>query len=493
MEARWRRLFVSMVAGLLFSSAAATSTFAQSAGPGQGQGASEGTGQGTGGPGGNGRGSATGIYHSWIPGKRYRNCIGTSDGGCAPIVDNGVPAEPGMALPAPVAQPRKVHGTTTPRRTATVPTIASIVTPIPRPQPPARSATVLAGNFVPDEVLATVRGGSQAVNGLASRFNLRVRAQRRSALLNAMLVRFGIPDGRAVDIVVAQLAADNRVITSAPNTLYAIQQETAPAGFTFQRIALDAGQANGGNVRVAVIDTAADLRHPALRGVVAKSYDAWPDMATEETDHATSIVGLIAGRKPFRGVAPGARIYLARAFEKGRSRMDVLLKAMDWAAGQKVRVINMSFAGPKNDLFEIACRSARARGILLVAAAGNEGPKAPSAYPAAFEDVMAVTATDAADRLMPQANRGSYVYVSAPGVDVMAPIPGGMDFVTGTSFAAAIVSGAAADLISAAPGRPVATLERALAETAVDLGPRGRDNDFGYGLIDVSAAAAVRD
>ncbi|TIW50398.1 MAG: peptidase S8, partial [Mesorhizobium sp.] len=84
-----------------------------------------------------------------------------------------------------------------------------------------------------------------------------------------------------------------------------------------------------------------------------------------------SIDGLIAGVGALKGMAPGAKIYHARAFEGGKSTMDVILSALDWAAEQDVRIINMSFVGPKNDLLGIACRNARSLGIVLVAAAGN--------------------------------------------------------------------------------------------------------------------------
>jgi subtilisin family serine protease len=107
--------------------------------------------------------------------------------------------------------------------------------------------------------------------------------------------------------------------------------------------------------------------------------------------------------------------------------------------------------------------------------------------------VIAVTATDAKDGLMPQANRGAYVFISAPGVEMVAPSGAGSDVVTGTSFAAAIVSGAIANLIHAAPDRSADEIEKALAATAKDLGPKGRDNDFGYGLLDIKAAGAAKE
>jgi len=449
--------------------------------------AQETNGGGRGGPaatGQNGRGDQPPFYY-WLPGHRYKFCIGSADGGCGAIPKDSSPTAAAV-VPSPEPAPPR----TGPAR-GNGPGKA-VAVPRSRPRLPAVAPVIVAGDFVPDEVLVTVHGGLPIARSLAGRFLLRIRSLHHSVLLDADMVRFGIPDGRPVGTVLAQLATDGRVLTGAPNHLYAIQQ-AAPAPFAFERIALETRSADGDGVRVGVIDTAADLKHAALRGVIAKSFDAWPDMPTRQTDHATSVVGLIAGHRTFQGIAPGARVYLARAFEKGASRMDVLVNALDWLAAQNVRIVNMSFAGPDNRLLALACRNAHEKGMLLIAAAGNEGPKAPPAFPAAYDGVMAVTATDAGDRLMPQANRGDYVFVAAPGVEVMAPIPGGgMDFVTGTSFAAAIVSGAAADLIHAAPARSTASLERALAKSAIDLGPKGRDPDFGYGRIDVSAAAMTQ-
>ncbi|TIV05303.1 MAG: peptidase S8, partial [Mesorhizobium sp.] len=87
---------------------------------------------------------------------------------------------------------------------------------------------------------------------------------------------------------------------------------------------------------------------------------AMPNVPIEKRDHGTSVDGLIAGVGPLEGMAPGAKIYHARAFEGGKSTMDVILSALDWAAEQNVRIINMSFVGPKNDLLGTACRNARA-------------------------------------------------------------------------------------------------------------------------------------
>ncbi|MBN9222180.1 MAG: S8 family serine peptidase [Mesorhizobium sp.] len=402
------------------------------------------------------------------------------------------PAE--SPVPVPTPAPRQdTGGGTSPAAPAQPGTSAGgpIVSPsdLIAVQPPR----AVSGEFVPDEVLVTVDGDAGAVQQIAASFGLEVRSQRQSRLLGTTLVRFGIPDGRPVGVVLAQLAADGRTQRREPNHIYSLQQAAGIVNYAFDRIVLDPKQASGENVRVAVIDTGIDDSNPALAGVIAEQFDAMPDVPVEKRDHGTSVDGLIAGVGALEGMAPGARIYHARAFEGGKSTMDVILSALDWAASQDVRIINMSFVGPKNDLLGVACRNARALGIVLVAAAGNNGPKAPYGYPAAFDGVIAVTATDAKDQLMPQANRGPYVFISAPGVEMVAPSGAGSDVVTGTSFAAAIVSGAIANLIHAAPDRSADDIEKALAATARDLGGHGRDSDFGYGLLDVKAAEAVKD
>jgi hypothetical protein len=358
-------------------------------------------------------------------------------------------------------------------------------------QSPVVSPRAVSGAFVPDEVLVTVDGDVAAVQDIATSFGLDIRSQRVSNLLGVTVVRYGIRDGRPVATVLAQLAGDQRTRQRVANHIYDLQQAGAIVNYAFKRISLDADAASGADVNIAVIDTAVDAKHPALAGVIAEEYDAMPDVAQVDRNHGTSVSGLIAGVGPFRGMAPGSAIYHARAFEGGKSTMDVILDALDWAAGKQVRIVNMSFVGPDNDLLRSACDSARARGLILIAAAGNNGPKAPYGYPAAYPGVIAVTATDADDRLMPQANRGPYVYISAPGVDMLAPIDGGTDAVTGTSFAAAVISGAVANLLHDNPDRSADWVAKALAETSSDLGRRGRDEEFGYGLVNTKAALGL--
>ncbi|MBB6467474.1 hypothetical protein HNQ96_003355 [Aminobacter lissarensis] len=410
------------------------------------------------------------------------------------VASGGQPATP-VPTPNPLRDP--VGGNAAPSGTG-----AQAGAPPPQPPaadiaPPGSAITAppraISGAFVPDEVLVTVDGGAADAQALAAAYGLEIRSQRQSVLLGTSLVRFGIPDGRPVGVVLAQLAGDGRTSEREPNHIYELQQAAAASSFAFQRISLDEAAANGENVNVAVIDTAIDETHPALKGVIVESFDAMPGVAVTARDHATSVAGLISGTGAFKGMAPGSKIFHARAFEGGKSNMEIILNALDWAAEQNVQIVNMSFVGPKNALLEQASRGARARGMILVAAAGNNGPGAPYGYPAAYKGVIAVTATDAKDAIMKQANRGPYVYISAPGVDLMAPVGGGTDLVTGTSFAAAVVSGAIANLLHAEPERSADSIEKALAATATDLGDKGRDTDFGFGLINTKAAEAAKE
>jgi len=188
-------------------------------------------------------------------------------------------------------------------------------------------------------------------------------------------------------------------------------------------------------------------------------------------------------------MAPSSRLYAVHAFSSNAANSESttfnILKGLDWAASQGVRIINMSFAGPKDPSLERALKAAYDKGIVLIAAAGNAGPKSPPLYPGADPNVIAVTATDADDKLFAGANRGKYVSVAAPGVDVLVPAPAGAyQLTTGTSVAAAEVSGIVALLLERNPKLTPADIRRILTTSAKRLSVGERDDDFGSGLVD---------
>ncbi len=200
-------------------------------------------------------------------------------------------------------------------------------------------------------------------------------------------------------------------------------------------------------------------------------------------DHGTAVASLLVGT-PI-GLLPEAELLVAEIFGRGSAAAEAdalaLASGLDWLVQGGVRIVDASLAGPANRLVELAVYSAGRRGVVLVAAAGNGGPAAPPAYPAAIDGVIAVTAVD--QRLEPwrKANRGAYIVFAAPGVDVPVAAPGGgLRPASGTSFAAPFVTAA---LAATAAGRDLRAAFTILAAKARDLGAPGPDPVFGHGLV----------
>jgi subtilisin family serine protease len=169
-----------------------------------------------------------------------------------------------------------------------------------------------------------------------------------------------------------------------------------------------------------------------------------------------------------------------------------VLKGLDYAVAHGAQIVNMSFAGPRDALIERGIAAVAAQGLVMVAASGNAGPKSPPLYPAANSHVIAVSATDAQDRLFAASNRGSYIAVSAPGVDIFLPAPDDKyQMMSGTSFSAAYVSGLAALMLERNPALKPDEVRAILMRTARDLGSPGRDDLFGAGEADAFAAVSA--
>jgi len=172
-----------------------------------------------------------------------------------------------------------------------------------------------------------------------------------------------------------------------------------------------------------------------------------------------------------------------------QSNSFAVLKGLDYAAAHGAQIVNMSFAGPKDALIERGIAALAAKGIVMIAAAGNAGAKSPPLYPSANPNVIAVSATDAKDHLFTASNRGGHIALAAPGVDIFLPAPDQKYQITsGTSFSAAYVSALAALMLERNPALKAEELRAVLIRTARDLGSPGRDDLFGAGEADAYAA-----
>jgi len=244
---------------------------------------------------------------------------------------------------------------------------------------------------------------------------------------------------------------------------------------------------SGLTLRIGIIDSSID-RRPTAFANASITTQRFVDNDSPPNAHGTAIASIIASNDPQAlGLAPSAQIYAAEVFDHNEQQGEFastvsLIKALSWLMTQDVSVINISLAGPSNRLLETALTRVREKGVLAIAAAGNGGPMAQPMYPAAYPEVVAVTATDDRGRAFRLANRGEYVDIAAPGVNIRhAQAGGGFAASSGTSYAVPFVTVAAARLLQST-AEPAQMLD-ALYASARDIGAPGRDQIYGYGQL----------
>jgi hypothetical protein len=337
---------------------------------------------------------------------------------------------------------------------------------------------------------------------LARRHGLVRIESQNFPLIGATIGLFRVTDNRPFDIVRREFAAAAGVRLVQLNFRHWAQDQKAPtegdpAQYAVTKLRLPQAHqlAHGMNVTIAVIDSGIDARHPELANSIADSFDA---LGSKEGPHVhgTGIAGAIAAHARLMGSAPEARILAIRAFAatagSAESSSYVIIKSLNYAVLHGAQIVNMSFAGPKDQLIERGIIATAERGVLMIAAAGNAGPKSPPLYPAANPNVIAVSGTDAQDRLFAASNRGSHIALAAPGTDVFLPAPDGKyQMTSGTSFSAAYVTGVAALMLERNPALKPNEVRAILVNTARDLGAPGRDDLFGAGEADAFAAVTA--
>ncbi|HEX5211002.1 MAG TPA: S8 family serine peptidase [Pseudolabrys sp.] len=353
--------------------------------------------------------------------------------------------------------------------------------------------------FVPNEILWEVDSGAPAqyAADVARRLGLTLLETQSFSLTGRTLQRWRIDANSSVRGTLGRLLPFTR-ITAQPNFVFRFGQAQPPAqteaGAQYVVPKLHLMEAHkitsGDDVLVAVIDSKIDASHPDLAGVIVDQYDALGG-DTAAHMHGTGMAGAIAAHTKLLGVAPKVKLLAVHAFSGDKDGAQgttfSILKGLDWAASKQARIVNMSFAGPPDPMLTEMLGKAHARGMVLIAAVGNAGPRAPPMYPAADRVVIGVTATDADDKLLPQANRGPQVAIAAPGVMVLEPAPdGGYQVTTGTSVAAAHASGVAALLLARNPKLTPDQVRGLLVRSARAV--PGAKRDIGAGVIDALAA-----
>ena len=273
-------------------------------------------------------------------------------------------------------------------------------------------------------------------------------------------------------------------------------------------------EATGEGTVVAVLDTGVDASHEDLAGNVLPGYDAIqgaPGATTDPNGHGTHVAGTIVAHtgngRGVAGAAPGVHILPVRVLRAdGTGRASDVAEGIMWAVDHGADVVNLSLGGPNTTAAEVAALAhARARGVLVVAAAGNEADSGNlPQYPAAHADVVAVAALTPERSRAPFSNFGPYVDLAAPGTGIVAPcpagaascrssagMPAGYARMSGTSMATPHVAAAAALLLSARPGLIAPAVEGLLLAGATDIGAPGWDPETGSGLVNPARALAA--
>jgi thermitase len=251
--------------------------------------------------------------------------------------------------------------------------------------------------------------------------------------------------------------------------------------------------ARGTGARIAVVDSGIDRNHPDLGIKIAEQENYVADGAgiRDLFNHGTHVAGIVAALtnngKGVAGGCPACKLLIARVLDaRGDTTASTLVSGIDWSANNEADVINLSLDGPDNAAVEEAVNNARANGTVVVAAAGNMGTTTPR-YPAAYEKVIAVSATNGNDGLAGFSSRGSWVDLAAPGTNILSTgAGGGYIEKDGTSQSAPFVSALAGLLAS--QGKTASEIRQRMQSTATDLGTSGDDPKFGHGRINANRA-----
>ena len=307
---------------------------------------------------------------------------------------------------------------------------------------------------------------------IASKAGFDVARPTQSDAVETGIVVLGATSGLSARAAVKRLRRLDPAGTYDFNHIYL---PAGPAGPVASPAGSQPDTAAAVGVRIGLIDTGVDIGNPLFADarIEQKSFAAGP---TRAAPHGTEVASLLIGHgAAFRGAAPGGSLFVADVYgaDPAGGAADALARALFWLADRKVQVVNISLVGPPNAVLDAAVKAIAARGILIVAAVGNDGPAAPAAYPASYRDVIAVTGVDARGRVLFEAGHATHLDFAAPGADMAAAsMRGGYVAVRGTSFAAPLVAGRLAGL--------AARSNRAMDALAAQASP-GRG--YGRGLV----------
>jgi subtilisin family serine protease len=396
----------------------------------------------------------------------------------------------------------------------------------------AGEATPSPAAFAPGELL--VRFENETTSRITQLALEKYAMSPIRSLYNSDVQLVRVPEGRELEIAAA-LNADPGVIYAEPNYVYhafdLIPNDPSYSDQWAHTIIQSPAAwdiiTGSSDIVIAIIDSGVDMSHPDLASKLVTGHDFIDDdnAPTDENGHGTHVAGIAAAVTNngigVAGMAWGARIMPVRVLDnQGSGYNSDITDGITWAYQNGADIINMSLGGTTySQTMQDAVNAAHAAGSLVIAAMGNcrtSGSGCPTAnptqYPAAYSNVMAVAATDNGDSYAYYSQYGSHCDIASPGGEISYyHDPNGIystmptyavylttyygygnnyDYLQGTSQATPYVSGLAALIWSAAPALTNDEVQDLIEETADDLGPAGKDQDYGWGRINAYAALA---
>ena len=343
---------------------------------------------------------------------------------------------------------------------------------------------------------------------LQAQYRLRPVGEFPLTSIGVQCLVYQVPADQPLDAVIAKLKTDPRVELVQPNQTFEGLQAASPDpyaemayGAKLVRADLAHRISTGQGVAVAVIDTGADTDHPELRGQIAEiaTFVEGGEPSFREDRHGTAVAGIIGARADgagLDGIAPEARLDVLKACwysdptaAKARCSSWTLAKAVDHAINRGIKVMNLSLGGRADDLLARLLAAADRRGIVVVVAT-LESPDDPG-FPASLDTVIPAIACDANGRIVSPRWRGIAFAAAAPGIDVVAPVPhAGYSLVSGSSLAAAHVTGVVALLLQQSPQATPEQIRATLRTTAKPIAGSNSAGATRIGLVDACAALA---
>jgi Subtilase family len=330
---------------------------------------------------------------------------------------------------------------------------------------PTRRGEIVSLDLTDDQIKSAKRRGFSVVDKV------------KLPALGLLMVRLRAPRGMTASQAMQTLRAED------PETFFELDHYFGVTGGGLDGKAgdamLDMKVPGPSRFTIGMIDTAV-WRQATLRSARVDAKDFANRSGKPPYAHGTAVASILYRQGAVRIVSANVFSADGRPYSSAES----IARAVNWMVERKVPVINISIAGPRNALVDKVIAAATARGHIIVAAAGNGGPNAPAAYPAASPGAVAVTAIDRTGKVYLNANRGAYIDMSAIGVGIGAEAPDGtLRPHSGTSFAAPFVSASLARCQASTKPRNGQNCISLMEKRARDLGAPGRDPIYGYGLL----------